>query len=161
MRQTGEEGQVINLDLSNVHFLPYMDVKGFVSCSPLTLTPCQLTSLYLPSKSADQSWPWDCPYMVYYGGVSCTNILKDQIIVSKPWKCMEISIHMYSKSGWWGNTIPMVWSITWVHIKWTSEYFQRGTKWVNLPYIWDQLQGNYKGHLDLLLLIIYRAIPEE
>ena len=34
-------------------------------------------------------------------------------------------------------------------------------KWVNLPYIWDQLQGNYIGHLDLLPLIIYRAIPEE
>ena len=37
----------------------------------------------------------------------------------------------------------------------------RGAKWVNLPYIWDQWQGNYLGHLDLLLLIIYRAIPGE
>ena len=34
-------------------------------------------------------------------------------------------------------------------------------KWVILPYIWDQLQGNYIGHLDLLLLIMYRAIPEK
>ena len=36
-----------------------------------------------------------------------------------------------------------------------------GAKWVNLPYIWDQLEGNDIGHLDLLPLIIYRAIPEE
>ena len=36
-----------------------------------------------------------------------------------------------------------------------------GAKWVNLPYSWDQLQGNYIAHLDLFLLIIYRPIPEE
>ena len=30
MEQKGEEGQVISLDLPNVHFLPYMDVKGDV-----------------------------------------------------------------------------------------------------------------------------------
>ena len=34
-------------------------------------------------------------------------------------------------------------------------------KWVNLSYIWDQMQGIYIGHLDQLPLIIYRAIPEE
>ena len=33
MGQTGEEGQVINLDLPNAHFLPYMDVKGVVMLS--------------------------------------------------------------------------------------------------------------------------------
>ena len=26
--QTGQEGQVMKLDLPNVHLLPYMDVKG-------------------------------------------------------------------------------------------------------------------------------------
>ena len=36
-----------------------------------------------------------------------------------------------------------------------------GANWVNFPYIWDQSQGIYIGHLDLHSLIIYRAIPEE
>ena len=52
--QTGKEGQVINLDLPNVHFLPYMDIKG-----------CVMLSLDLHTKSADQPWHSDCPYMVY------------------------------------------------------------------------------------------------
>ena len=46
IKQTGKEGQVINHDLTNVHFLSYMDIKG-VSCSALTFTPSQLISLDL------------------------------------------------------------------------------------------------------------------
>ena len=34
MGQIGKEGQVINLDLPNVHFLPYMDVKGVCHVQP-------------------------------------------------------------------------------------------------------------------------------
>ena len=41
--QTGKEGQVINLDLPNVHFLPYMNVKG-----------CVILSLDLHTESADE-----------------------------------------------------------------------------------------------------------
>ena len=33
MGQTGEEGQMINLDHPNVHFLPYMVYQGGVSCT--------------------------------------------------------------------------------------------------------------------------------
>ena len=34
-------------------------------------------------------------------------------------------------------------------------------KWVNLHYIWHQMQGSYIGQLDLLPLINYRDIPED
>ena len=44
MRQTGQGGQVINLDPPNVHFLPYVDVNG-----------CVMLSLDLHTMSADQS----------------------------------------------------------------------------------------------------------
>ena len=43
MEQTGEEGQMINLDHPNVHYLPYMDVEGGV-----------MLSLNLHTMSADQ-----------------------------------------------------------------------------------------------------------
>ena len=132
------------------------------------LRGCVMLSLDLHIMSADKPWPslqvsWSALtlWLSIYGilrGVSCSYTLKDQIIISKPWKCMEISIHTSTESGWWGNTIPMVWSIICIHIKWA---FHRGARWVNLPYIWDQMQGIYIGHLDLHLLIIYRAIPEK
>ena len=44
--QTGHDGQVINLNLPNVHLLLYMDVKGCVMLN-LDFTPCQLISLDL------------------------------------------------------------------------------------------------------------------
>ena len=121
-RADRQGGQVINLDLPNAHFLPYRHVKG-----------CVKLSLHLHTMSADQPWPslqvsWSALTLglSIYGilrGVSCSYILKDQIIVSKPWKCMEFSIHTHSISGWWGNTIPMVWSTICVHMKWA---FHRG-----------------------------------
>ena len=52
--QTGQDGQVINLDLPNVHFVLYMDAKG-----------CVMLSLDQYTMSSDQPWPCDCPYMVY------------------------------------------------------------------------------------------------
>ena len=67
---TGGEGQVVNLDLPNPHFLPYME---------------------------------------YLGGVMYIYSLRKSI-VSKPWNCMEMSNHTYSKSVWSGNTIPVVWN---------------------------------------------------
>ena len=32
--QTGKEGQLIKLDLPNVNFLPYMDIKGVYHAQP-------------------------------------------------------------------------------------------------------------------------------
>ena len=37
----------------------------------------------------------------------------------------------------------------------------KGAKWINLPYIWHQMQGSYVGQLDLLPFINYWAIPED
>ena len=71
---------------------------------------------------------------------------------------MHGNFHPHLQQKWMVREYPMVWSITYVHIKGA---FHRGAKCVTFPYIWDQSQGNDKGHLDILLLIIYRAMPEE
>ena len=90
--QTGQESQVINPDFPNVHLFPYMDVKGACHAQPWP-------SLWV-------SWSALTLWLSIYGilrGVSCTYTLKDQIIVAKPWKCMEISIHTSNKSGQLGE----------------------------------------------------------
>ena len=43
--QTGKESQVINLDLPNVHLLPYMDVKGVHHAKPWPLHHVSWTAL--------------------------------------------------------------------------------------------------------------------
>ena len=96
------------------------------------------------------SWSALTFWLSTYGilrGVSCSYALKGHKIVSKPWKFMEISIYTSSKSG--GEGILFLWfgvllvSIS-VHI---SEHFQKGANWVNVLYIWHQMQGICTGQL--------------
>ena len=61
-----------------------------------------------------------------------------------------------AKVGGEGILFPWSGVFTCIHMK---EAFHRGLSHFAL-YL-DQLQGNYIGCLDLLLLIIYRAIPEK
>ena len=74
---------------------------------------------------------------------------------------MEISIHIPAKVG--GEGILFLWfgvllvSIS-VHI---SKHFERRAKWVNVPYIWHQMQWIYIGQLDLFLVFYYWPNPKD
>ena len=65
---------------------------------------------------------------------------------------MEISIHTSSESGWWGNTIPVVWSITCVHI---IEHFHGGLMGQFALYLASNARDLYRSMWpisDILLL---------
>ena len=102
-----------------------------VSCSALTFTPCQLTSL--------------------------------DLVIVHIWYIKGCVMHIYSPRSnnslqnmeMHGNFQPHF------QQKWVvTEYNSCGLEYY-FVHILDQLQRTYIGHLDLLLFIIYRVIPEE
>ena len=127
-----------------------------------------MLSLDLHTKSADQPWPslW-VSWSALTLWLSIYGILRGHVMhiysqrSNNSLQAMEIHGNFHPCFQW-----------KWVVMEYKScglEYYlcsckvsiSLGAKWVNLSYIWDQSQGNYIGHLDLLLLIICRAIPEE
>ena len=80
------------------------------------LKVCVMLRLDLHTMSADHPWSslwvsWSALtlWLSIYGilrGVWCTYTLKDQIIVSKPWKCMENSTILPANVGGEGILFP-------------------------------------------------------
>ena len=98
---TGQTGKVVRWSTLTFLMFIYFHIQMLKGCIRLRLA--------FHAMSADHPWcslwvSWSALTLLLsiYGivrGVSCSYILNDQIIVSKPWNCMEISIHTYRESG--------------------------------------------------------------